>query len=628
MNIKFKKLIINNFLSIGKGEITLENRGYTLIKGINNNSKDNALSNGAGKSTIFNALSYALVGETIQGISSNLKNMYTKEDMSVELIFSIDKDEFRIIRTKDDRDRSNLKIYLNNTDISGKGLRESEAILKTYLPQLTSELIGEVIIIGQGMPHKFSNNTPSRRKEILESFSNNDVMMSDIKERVEKRYNVLLEAKNKIDKAMTEKETTKKLYEDNYKDICNKLNKLKVMARSDYNTKISQKEKLVEELKNKKDNSQNKYLKLFEEYNSFNSKYLDLKNKKLEDIENERKIFESFHSPLLKQQFEDEFSLKTLISTIKQKEKITDICPTCGQKLKGVEKPDLSKDYALKEELSLKLNNTKEKLAQQEKSFELNKKDIEDRYVEEMKNLKENIINAKEIEYKKEWDNLKEVEKELDSANKELAKLITDNEVLASKSKELESNALDLENKIEAVKKDLLYNIEEGNNLKTHLDIVNKINIYVKRDFRGILLSNIINYINIKSKEFAKEIFENDEIDFLLNGNNIDIKYCNKNLDNLSGGEQQKVDLIIQFAIRDMMQEYTGFNSNIIVLDEILDNLDSKGCDSVLTFITNRLSDIESIFIISHHADSLNICNDSTIKVIKNNGGISYINEE
>ena len=99
----------------------------------------------------------------------------------------------------------------------------------------------------------------------------------------------------------------------------------------------------------------------------------------------------------------------------------------------------------------------------------------------------------------------------------------------------------------------------------------------------------------------------------------------NKPLEALSGGEQQKVDLILQFAIRAMMQEYTGFSSNIIVLDEILDNLDSVGCDSVLNFITNRLSDIESVFIISHHADSLNIGNDSTITVMKGPDGISSI---
>lgn len=77
-----------------------------------------------------------------------------------------------------------------------------------------------------------------------------------------------------------------------------------------------------------------------------------------------------------------------------------------------------------------------------------------------------------------------------------------------------------------------------------------------------------------------------------------------------------------------MMQEYTGFKSNIIVLDEILDQLDAKGTDEVISFITNKLIDIESIFIISHHADSLNISNDSTIRVVKNNQGVSCICEE
>lgn len=104
MKIKFKKLLINNFLSIGHGEITLENKGYTLIEGINNNINDNAQSNGAGKSSIFNALCFALTGETIQGISSNLKNIYNEGDMKVELDFSIDNNDYKIIRGRDNKE--------------------------------------------------------------------------------------------------------------------------------------------------------------------------------------------------------------------------------------------------------------------------------------------------------------------------------------------------------------------------------------------------------------------------------------------------------------------------------------------------------------------------------------------
>ena len=75
----------------------------------------------------------------------------------------------------------------------------------------------------------------------------------------------------------------------------------------------------------------------------------------------------------------------------------------------------------------------------------------------------------------------------------------------------------------------------------------------VKRDFRGFLLSNIIDFIDSKAKEYSSIIFNTNELDFKLEGNNIDISFCNKMLESLSGGEKQKVNLIIQFAIRDMM---------------------------------------------------------------------------
>lgn len=56
MRLYFKKIKIHNFLSINDAEVQLDNRGYVLVKGMNNNPKDNAASNGSGKSTIFNAI--------------------------------------------------------------------------------------------------------------------------------------------------------------------------------------------------------------------------------------------------------------------------------------------------------------------------------------------------------------------------------------------------------------------------------------------------------------------------------------------------------------------------------------------------------------------------------------------
>jgi DNA repair exonuclease SbcCD ATPase subunit len=146
----------------------------------------------------------------------------------------------------------------------------------------------------------------------------------------------------------------------------------------------------------------------------------------------------------------------------------------------------------------------------------------------------------------------------------------------------------------------------------------------VKRDFRGFLLSSVIAFIDRKSKEYSQEVFGTSELDFKLDGNNIDISYCGKSFENLSGGEKQRVDLIIQFAVRDMMSQYLSFTSNIIVLDEIFDNLDIKGTTNVLNLISKKLNDVESIFIISHN-ESLKIPYDDIITVIKDERGFSKI---
>jgi DNA repair exonuclease SbcCD ATPase subunit len=161
--------------------------------------------------------------------------------------------------------------------------------------------------------------------------------------------------------------------------------------------------------------------------------------------------------------------------------------------------------------------------------------------------------------------------------------------------------------------------------LDDHISVVSQMNTLVKRDFRGFLLTNVIDFINSKSKEYCSKIFNTDDICFVLDGNAIDIRFCNKEYENLSGGEKQRVDLIVQFAIRDMMCTYLGFSSNILVLDEITDALDAISCDKVINFITTELSDIESVFIISHHSDELMLPSECEITVEKDENGVSKI---
>jgi ABC-type transport system involved in cytochrome bd biosynthesis fused ATPase/permease subunit len=74
-----------------------------------------------------------------------------------------------------------------------------------------------------------------------------------------------------------------------------------------------------------------------------------------------------------------------------------------------------------------------------------------------------------------------------------------------------------------------------------------------------------------------------------------------------------------------MLNVYLNSNANILVLDEITDFLDKKSCAAIMKLIEKELTTIESVFIVSHHAESLELPLDSEIKVVKDVDGISQI---
>ena len=83
-----------------------------------------------------------------------------------------------------------------------------------------------------------------------------------------------------------------------------------------------------------------------------------------------------------------------------------------------------------------------------------------------------------------------------------------------------------------------MYNNNEKDSVSKHISVINQLNTLVKRDFRGYLLGNIISFLAVKVKEYSLEIFGTDLLTLTLDGNNINISYCDKSFENLSGGEK------------------------------------------------------------------------------------------
>ena len=623
MVIKFNNIKLKNFMSFGKAEISLVNCGYTLVSGTNQSFEDMAKSNGSGKSSIWEAVSWVLTGETIRG-TKDVVNKFAEGGTRVDIEFEIDKTKYSLVRTKEDEDLgTNLKIYVNGQDKSGKGIRDSEKLLEQLLPDITAQLIGSVVILGQGLPQRFSNNTPSGRKEVLEKLSKSDFMIEDIKEKLSKRKSELNEILKQFENEIVSIESKSSIYKDMLDKDNKELIELEKTSIIDITNEITQQEQELESVLSSID-TQTKEVELYsEKLDGARKLYTDTTLKFAEEISQKEKEFEA---DLLQTSIEStklSTEIKSLSTEIKKLESVKDTCPTCGQRLPDIHKVDTTELVAKHAELVEQLSKINLTLDSLERDKATSVKELKDKHKETLLDLEKQGKDIK-FEYEERTNQLDKLNQTKSTLSLKLDKLKLNKDNHTTKIIDIKESIKDTENKLNSLLEKLTYNIVERDATKNRLEAITKMTTIATRDFRGFLLSSIIEFISNKSKEYAKEIFDTDKITFKLDGNNIYIGYNDKQYENLSGGEKQKVDLIIQFAIRDMLSRYLDFSSNILVLDEIFDNLDEIGCQKVLNLISNKLVDIESIFIITHHTD-ISIPYDNELVIVKGKDNISRV---
>lgn len=624
MNITFNKVKVTNFFSFGDAEVELDRGGYVLVSGVNENPVDNAVSNGSGKSSLFDAIIWCLTGSTIRECK-NVSNINADNGAKVTLYFTVDSDSYEVTRTKDHKPLGTvLKIIRNNEDISGKGIRDTEKILQEYLPDLTAQFLGSVIILGQGLPQRFSNNTPSGRKEVLEKLSQSDFMINELTGKVNSRKMflsaALSEVKNNISYLLGQKKVREESIESSKRALKSLLD-FKPDAQSylqDCDSQLAKVKETFEDVQGRYDSQLKLVDGILNAVNEQKSLLVDISTKKLM----EENSIRSTYDPKLYQLNSD---IDRLQSHIGELSKISDVCPTCGQKLQNVEKPNikpfedelqqkcLEKDSLLRkkrlalDELSTTYGN-QEALIRTELDKTVQEKDS---YTTSLNSLRQKVSNTQH--------EVITAERVYNEALAKINNLDTD----IQEKQDAISQSTDVLNELETK---ILYNINEQKDMEERLSVLSKMSTALKRDFRGYLLTNVIDYISKRAKYYSFQVFGNDNIGFSLEGNAIEISFDGKEYSNLSGGEKQRIDLIIQLSIRDMLCCFMGFSSNILVLDEFVDGLDSVGCEQVLSLIAKNLSDVGTVYIITHHS-SIAIPTDEEIVIVKGPDKISRIRQ-
>lgn len=663
MNIVFKTLEIDNFQSIGHAKIDLDERGTTIVKGVNN-YETNTDSNGSGKSSIFESLYFSLFGKTTTGLT-NVSNRYTGKEYKLSLEFILDDVTYKIIRNG-----TKVTLLQNDEDISRRNKSDTDTFIRDNILKISPEVFLNIIYLAQGFKSRLSALTAGGRKDQIEEIigtseitENFRIQMQELKEKLNSELN---EVNNKIsfnNGTINQINNNK----DNYqKEIDRIIEERKNQpSREDLTNKINTSKAEQQELEQKQQEETNKINEIKEKNSQIQLNIANFENEsitkinelnnKISELSNQSNKYRSERLPEV-QKLESNFALlqsntNTTISNIDIKNstltqqiiknkndietlKTSDTCPTCGRKFDGFNQEHLVNelqkliDANLENEKQINSNN---EVKEQEAKKILEAQEIKDRNVSQIyKEIDE--YNATLIEqvakvteelnnYKKEIEDKKaEMRKEIKSYDTEQGTLNT----ILSKINSIKSNITILENELNNFKeestenyeklikdcdKEIVKYVKENEELqKSCSELEEKIGVathstsLISREFKNYLLKSAIDFLNNRLEHYSSQLFSNesDKVKFVQDGNKLDIYLGDAVFESLSGGERRKVDIIIMLAQKELASNMSNTYSNILVLDEIFDGLDSKAIDIVTSILLTVSKDINSMFVVSH----------------------------
>lgn len=252
MKLEFITLTLKNFLSFGNVEqtVTLNNSPYTVITGFNKDisNDDSGNKNGVGKSTLFNALHYALFGRAIGNKVTlpNLVNNINKKHMEVSLTFKKNDVLYKIERG---RSPNYLRFYIGEKEITDESLgdsRDTQSLIEETIG-MNEELFNQTIMLSCGVPI-FMNQSTANQKLIIEQVLGVDVITN----KINKLKEVIKDTKNNINNEEFKISTLKSQQETLKNDYEKQISNYKLQKQNWYNTQeseIKSIEKQIDELK-------------------------------------------------------------------------------------------------------------------------------------------------------------------------------------------------------------------------------------------------------------------------------------------------------------------------------------------------------------------------------------------
>jgi len=549
--IYFKYLRWKNFLSTGNvfTELKLDKAKSTLVVG----------ENGAGKSTMLDALSFALYGKPFRKINKpQLMNTINQKGLEVQVEFKIGKKEYMIVRgVKPNK----FEIYENDKIINqDAAARDYQEVLEKNILKLNHKSFSQIVVLGSSTFVPFMQLPSMHRREVIEDLLDIQIfstMNTLLKEKVNTNKSEILDNDYNINLAEEKIKMQNQYIADLKQNTEKRVNEAKVKIakaekeKQDYNT-------LIEDL-------QTEVNELQESVSDFES--LTKKKTKVEQLEYK------LQEKIKKLEHDIEFYQDH------------DNCPVCKQ--------DIEEDFKDQtiEEKEASLKETTSGFNQLKEEWQ----SINTR-IQEIITIQADI-SSKQSDISNNNSHINALNKIIDSINEDISKI--DN---TDKSDETDKKKLDTLQKalvkLESYKEELI-------NERSVLDIASMI----LKD-SGIKTRIIKQYIPVMNKLINKYLAAMDFfVDFQLDENfNETIKSRFRDVfsyASFSEGEKMRIDLALLFTWRAVSKLRNSVSTNLLIMDEVFDSsLDNTGTEEFLKILNDLTSDT-NVFIISHKGDQL-----------------------
>lgn len=559
--IHFKKLRYKNILSTGNAwtELQLDSHDTTLIVG----------DNGAGKSTMLDALSFVLYGKPFRKINKpQLLNSINQKDLVVEVEFAVGGKNYLVKRGIKP---SIFEIWSNDKLLNqDAAARDYQAFLEDNVLKLNYKSFGQVVVLGSSTFVPFMQLPAKSRRDVIEDLLDIQIfttMNTLLKDRVSTNKENLAEIKytidltrNKIDSAKTHTESIRELKESQIKKIKSKL-KEQIGYVEKEETEINKLSDEVDDLLSKITDKE----KMEKRFSEINDLMRDLENKKRTLTKN--LTFYNNH----------------------------DNCPTCKQ---GIEHDFKSSVLTDSNDKIVNIEAAKNQLSNKSEGVEARLSEI---------NGIESSISTISMKISEHRANKKMAMNACKSLQKELVDAERDIETVDDET-------------IKAFENDLKKSMEQQKELTEEREVLATVGAMLKDG--GIKTRIIKQYVPIMNKLINKylaamDFFVQFELDESFN-ETIKSRFRDAfSYSSFSEGEKLRIDLSLLFTWRAVSKLRNSVSTNLLIMDEIMDSsLDNNGTDEFLKIIKDLTGDA-NVFIISHKGDQIQDKFDRTIRFKK-----------